>query len=145
MNSFRNLQGFSSRSHPMQLDLTSWTTAQFVRLCKCISPTVTLCIGAPQGCALRLYNLYTHDCIPSYSGNHIIKFAGDAKVLGLISYSDESARRKEAQGLAVWWRSHNLMLNIKKTKEVIVDSCVAAFMSNTEGCSLSEKTEFSGN
>ncbi|XDV14228.1 hypothetical protein PO909_002405, partial [Leuciscus waleckii] len=52
--------------------------------------------GAPQGCVLSplLFTLLTHDCAAKHSSNHLIKFADDTTVVGLISQNDESAYRK---------------------------------------------------
>ncbi len=48
------------------------------------SNSITLNVGAPQGCVLSplLYSLYTHDCVSSHSSTSIIKFADDTVVLG---------------------------------------------------------------
>lgn len=42
-------------------------------------------------------------------------------MVGLISRGDETAYRGEAQTLTDWHATKNLVLNIKKTKEVIID------------------------
>ncbi len=54
------------------------------------SNSITLNVGAPQGCVLSplLYSLYTHDCVSSHSSTSIIKFADDTVVMGLISNND---------------------------------------------------------
>ncbi|KAK3533024.1 hypothetical protein QTP70_006226 [Hemibagrus guttatus] len=56
-----------------------------------------------------------------HSSNHIIKFADDMTVVGLISKNDESAYREEVQRLTAWCRANNLSLNVDKTKEMVVD------------------------
>ncbi|KAK1791070.1 hypothetical protein P4O66_002112 [Electrophorus voltai] len=73
---------------------------QSVRVGNCISSTLTLSTGAHQGCVLSplLYSLYTYDCTATSSSNIIFKFADDTVVMG-----------------------HNLLLNVSKTKELIVD------------------------
>lgn len=38
-----------------------------------------------------------------------------------MTWKDESAYREEVQGLTAWCRENNLTLNIKKTKELIID------------------------
>ncbi|KAI4879949.1 hypothetical protein NFI96_030543, partial [Prochilodus magdalenae] len=58
---------------------------------------------------------------PMHSSNHIIKFADDTTVVGLISKNDESAYREEVQRLTDWCRTNNLSLNVDKTKEMVVD------------------------
>ncbi len=59
---------------------------QVVKVGQFTSNSITLNLGAPQGCVLSplLYSLYTHDCVSSHSSTSIIKFADDTVVLGLI-------------------------------------------------------------
>uniref|UniRef100_A0A3B1JF03 Reverse transcriptase domain-containing protein n=1 Tax=Astyanax mexicanus TaxID=7994 RepID=A0A3B1JF03_ASTMX len=96
---------------------------QSVRIGNNTSSTTILSTGAPQGCVLSplLFTLLTHDCTAKYSSNHIIKFADDTTVVGLISKNDESAYREEVQWLTDWCRTNNLSLNVDKTKEMVVD------------------------
>ncbi len=87
------------------------------------SSTTTLSTGAPQGCVLSplLFTLLTHDCTAKFSSNHIIKFADDTTVVGLISNNDETHYREEVAQLAEWCGVNNLSLNVEKTKEVVMD------------------------
>ncbi len=59
---------------------------QSVRVGLKTSSTTTQSTGAPQGCVLSLllFMLLTHDCSAKFSSNHIIKFADDTSVVGLI-------------------------------------------------------------
>ena len=68
--------------------------------------------GPPQGCVLgpRLRVVLTHDCAPSFSSDHIVKFTDDTTVVGLISNNDETHYRKEVSQLAMWCRDNNLLL-----------------------------------
>ncbi len=56
---------------------------QVVKMGQFTSNSITLNIGAPQGCVLSplLYSLYTHDCVSSHSSTSIVKFADDTVVL----------------------------------------------------------------
>ncbi|KAK3562354.1 hypothetical protein QTP86_033441 [Hemibagrus guttatus] len=75
-----------------------------------------------SGCVLSpLFTLLTHDCAAVHSSNHIIKFADDTTVVGLISKNDESAYREEVQQLTAWCKDNNLSLNVDKTEEMVVD------------------------
>ncbi|KAK1792505.1 hypothetical protein P4O66_012434 [Electrophorus voltai] len=56
-----------------------------------------------------------------HSSNHIIKFADDKTVVGLINKDDESAYREEVRELVSWCKVNNLYLNVDKTKEMVVD------------------------
>ena len=66
---------------------------QSVKLHEISSSTIVLNMGSPQGCVLSplLYTLLTHDCSARYQGSHVMKFADDTAVVGLISNGDESA------------------------------------------------------
>ncbi len=77
----------------------------------------------PQGCVLSplLFTLLTHDCTAKFSSNHIIKFADDTSVVGLISNNNETHYREEVAQLAEWCGANNLSFNVEKTKEVVMD------------------------
>ena len=96
---------------------------QTVRVAGQTSSTLTLSIGAPQGCVLSplLYSLYTYDCVSTHTTNHVVKFADDTAVVGLISGGDEFAYREEVATLEKWCADNNLSLNVSKTKEIVVD------------------------
>ncbi len=96
---------------------------QVVKMGQFTSNSITLNIGAPQGCVLSplLYSLYTHNCVSSHSSTSIVKFADDTVVLGLISNNDETAYLDEVERLTSWYQDNCLSLNVSKTKELIVD------------------------
>ncbi len=96
---------------------------QVVKVGQFTSNSITLNVGAPQGCFLSplLFSLYTHDCLSSHSSTSIIKFADDTVVLGLISNNDETAYLDEVERLTSWCQDNCLSLNVSKTKELIVD------------------------
>ncbi|KAM4594391.1 uncharacterized protein V3H82_000764 [Fundulus diaphanus] len=96
---------------------------QVVRVGNNTSSSITLSTGAPQGCelSLLLFTLLTYDCTATYSNNHIVKFADDTTLVGLITKGDETQYRLEVDHLTTWCRDNNLLLNVSKTKEVVVD------------------------
>ena len=97
--------------------------SQTVRIGNLVSSPLVINTGAPQGCVLSplLYSLYTYDCKPRYDSNIIVKFADDTTVIGLISDDDESAYRDDVKQLVSWCASNDLVLNVSKTKEIVVD------------------------
>ncbi|KAI4892922.1 hypothetical protein NFI96_001303 [Prochilodus magdalenae] len=96
---------------------------QSVRIHNLTSSTTILSTGSPQGCVLSplLFTLLTYDCSPIHPGCHIVKFADDMAVVGCITNSDESGYRQEVEHLEGWCRKSNLCINVKKTKEMIMD------------------------
>ncbi|KAK1796275.1 hypothetical protein P4O66_009347, partial [Electrophorus voltai] len=96
---------------------------QSVRIRSSTSNTTTLSIGAPQGSVLSplLFTLLTHDCAVMHSSSHIIKFADDTTMVGLINKDNESAYREEVRELLSWCKVNNLYRNVDKTKEMVVD------------------------
>ncbi|KAI3376743.1 hypothetical protein L3Q82_000086 [Scortum barcoo] len=51
---------------------------------------------------------------------HLVKFADDTTLVGLITKGDETHYRKEVQLLTRWCKDNNLLLNVSKTKEIVV-------------------------
>ncbi len=96
---------------------------QVVKVSQFTSNSITLNVGAPQGCVLSplLYSLYTHDCVSSHSSTSIVKFADDTVVLGLINNNDEAAYLDEVERLTSWCQDNRLSVNVSKNKELIVD------------------------
>ena len=78
--------------------------------------------GAPQGCVLSpgLFTLYTTDCRCTAGGTFQVKFSDDTSLTGLITTSEASYRGAVA-GLVQWCDDNHLLLNVAKTKEMVVD------------------------
>ncbi len=100
---------------------------QSVRVGYNTSSTTPLSTGAPQGCVLSplLFTQLTHDCTAKFSSDHIIKFANDTSVVGLISNNDESHYRMEVAQLngvvlatcpSMWVRQRKLWWTSGKTR-----------------------------
>ncbi|KAK0133374.1 putative RNA-directed DNA polymerase from transposon BS [Merluccius polli] len=98
---------------------------QAVRVGNNTSSSITLSTGAPQGCVLSplLFTLLTHYCTPTHSThstNHMVKFADDTTLMGLIT-KNETHYRKEVKLLTTWCSDNNLLLNVSKTMEIVID------------------------
>ena len=96
---------------------------QIVRVGGLVSDKVVLNTGAPQGCVLSplLFTLFTNDCRSSEESVLVVKFSDDTTVSGLISDCDETKYRQSVDDLVSWCETNNLLLNVSKTKEIVVD------------------------
>lgn len=93
---------------------------------------IILNTGAPQGCVLSaiLFTIYTSDCRSSSENTIIIKYADDTVIVGLISKDDESDYKEQVENFTEWCKNNFLNLNVKKTKEMIIDYRTGPKMSN---------------
>lgn len=74
----------------------------------------TLNTSAPQGCVLSalLFTPLTHEWVAKHTSNHIIKFADDTTVMGLLWNNDESAYREEVNQFTEWSTDNNRSPNV---------------------------------
>ena len=96
---------------------------QVVKIGKNVSSELTLNTGTPQGCPLspKLYSIFTYDCCAQNDDSLLVKFADDTTNTGCISNNDESNYRSEVDSIVNWSQDNNLILNVSKTKEMIID------------------------
>ena len=96
---------------------------QSVKVKNSLSKPVILNTGAPQGCVLSpfLFTLFTNDCVSGNQSVRVFKFSDDTTVIGCVNNANESVYREEVQRLVGWCKNNNLVLNISKTKEMIID------------------------
>ena len=62
-----------------------------------------------------------HDLVPRATTNHAVKFVDDTTVMGLIRDDHGLGYREEVEQLVGWCSKNDLILNVDKTKENIVN------------------------
>ena len=108
-------------------DIIAWVLGflthrpQYVKLNDSLSELVQINTSAPQGCVLSstLYTIFTNDYRSHKNNTLIITFADDSTIQGLLSDS-EDCYFEEVKCFVGWCEKHFLMLNVKKTKEMII-------------------------
>ncbi|XP_055863995.1 uncharacterized protein LOC106080210 isoform X1 [Biomphalaria glabrata] len=98
--------------------------AQRVRVNNVVSNERIANTGAPQGAVTSplWFILYTNDFQSDSSCCSFTKFADDAALLALLSESsDVNEYFKELEHIGEYCRDNFLLLNVKKTKEMIID------------------------
>ena len=69
-----------------------------------------------------LFILYTNEYTSSNPENDIVKFSDDTTVLGVMyKDADTTVYRSEIQRFVKWCDEHHLILNVKKTEEMVFD------------------------
>ncbi len=113
----------------MNMYLISWilefltNRTQYVNFCNSRSGVITTNTGAPQGCVVSpvLFTIYTNDCSINTNSTKLIKFADDSTIQGLIQNDDEREYFDYINLFTNWCDEHFLLLNVKKTKELVID------------------------
>ena len=72
-------------------------------------------------CYAVYYIGYTNELRSRFRNCHLIKYADDTVIVGLISNTDESEYNEQISEVVLWCKAHNLLLNAEKTKELIFD------------------------
>ena len=95
---------------------------QYVRYQGGTSDLIITNTGAPQGCVLSpvLFSIYTSQCKCYDSSTQLFKYADDTALVSQCINNDVVFRH-EVEQFVTWCKDNHLELNIKKTKEMIVD------------------------
>ena len=96
---------------------------QYVKINETISKLCKLTTGAPQGCVLSptLYTFYTNDYRVKHSDTSLIKFADGSAYQALFTSGLDSNYIEEVYRFVKWCEENYLILNVSKTKEMIID------------------------
>ena len=88
-----------------------------------LSTVLSISTGAHQGCVLSaiLFIIYTNELRSRFRNCHLIKYADDTVIVGLISNNYESEYNEQISEVVLWCKAHNLLSNAAKTKELIFD------------------------
>ena len=95
---------------------------QYVWLGTCLSDHLVSSIGAPQGTVLSpiLFTLYTTNFQYRSDLCHLQKCSDDSVVVGCIRDGQERGYRNLVEMFVEWCTRNHLLLNVTKTKEMVV-------------------------
>jgi hypothetical protein len=100
---------------------------QFVKFKDSLSDTIEVNTGSPQGCVLSalLFTLYTYDCQSCKDNCILIKYADDTVIAGFVNKNRDidgcNDYFDQIECFNKWCKTNFLDLNVRKTKELIVD------------------------
>ena len=103
---------------------------QIVKVNQTHSSFIVTNSGAPQGCVSSplLFTLYTDDCKTECPNTFILKFSDDTTLLSLLSPEDDPCVHQHATDrLVKWCENNSLIINLKKTKEIIFGLPVGSY------------------
>lgn len=88
-----------------------------------VSSKLTISTRSPQGRCLspKYLTLYTHKCVFNTNDAVIIKYADNTTIVGLIKGGDETAYSETVDSILDYGEENHLILNVGKTRELIVD------------------------
>ena len=120
----RSNQGlWFTRRLPLPFSHASTLRPQYVRLQGCRSDILMGSTGVPQGTVLSpfLFTIYTSDFCFRSGTCHLQKFSDDSSIVGCITDDNDEEYRGVVENFISWAGENHLLLNIKKTKELVID------------------------
>jgi len=99
---------------------------QYVKYQNTQSEILSTNTGAPQGCVLSpiLFTLYTSDCRCINENCQLFKYADDTALVSQC-VNDDREYRQDVQMFVDWCSNNYLEINVKKTKEMLIDFSVS--------------------
>ena len=112
----------------LNLSLTMWILdfllerSQRVCVNGCLSDSVCICTGSPQGRVLSplLFILFTNNCKRDHENRFLIKFSDDTAVVSLL-FGDQNDHGPVVSDLVNWCDDSYLCLNMSKRKNLSID------------------------
>ena len=106
-------------SHSLSENVQSYHIETF------FSQNLFISTGCPQGCVNSplLFMIYTNDLLSNINDSFLIKFADDTALVYNMKMSENNSQNKylnEIHKLTEWCDQNKLLLNAKKTKEMVV-------------------------
>ena len=86
---------------------------QRVRINDILSTVLSISTGVPQGCVFSaiLFIIYTNELRSRFRNCHLIKYADDTVIVGLISNNDESEYNEQISEVVLWCKAQHMLLN----------------------------------
>ena len=91
---------------------------QYLKTSKGNSEMISVNTGGPHGCVLSgfLFTLYANDMRSPNQNSHMVKYADDTVILGLIDNNYETPYFDAIDYALQWYKANHLDLNVTKTK-----------------------------
>lgn len=97
---------------------------QRVNMNGAVSDEIIVNTGAPQGCVLSpvLFSLYINALQIKDSNVKLFKYADDMAIVGLFNNNVSCTYETQVHIVEQWCKQHSLIINVDKTKELILNS-----------------------
>ena len=112
---------------------------QYTKIGNASSNKIATKTGAPQGCVPILFRLHTNNCRNVFDNCTIIKYADDTVITGKILNDDCRNYETQVEKFVEWCTENYLVLNVRKTKRIIIDFRKKKFINVLDIISIDEE------
>ena len=101
---------------------SAWETSESACVNGCLSDSVCISTGSPQGCVLSslLLIVYTNNCESDHENIFLITFSDDTAVVSLL-FGDPNAHEPLVSDFVNWCDDSYIGLNVSNTKDLCID------------------------